>query len=76
MELVIRCNESLMETNNFATDFLRLLIHETLDSNVIALWGRGNIASRQQVVDVVAMNHVNTAPQVDAAVTLKVLCCH
>ena len=37
MELVIRCNESLMETNNFAADFLRLLIHETLDSNVITL---------------------------------------
>ena len=70
MELVIRCNESLMETNNFAADFLRLLIHETLDSNVIALWGRGNIAGCKQVVDVVAMNHVNTAPQVDTAVTL------
>ena len=37
MELVICCNESLMETDNFAADFLGLLIHETLDSNVIAL---------------------------------------
>ena len=37
MELVIRCNESLVETNNFAADLLRLLIHETLDSNVITL---------------------------------------
>jgi len=37
MELVIRCNESLVETNNFTADLLRLLINETLDSNVSAL---------------------------------------
>ena len=47
MELVIRCNESLVETNNFAADFLRLLIHKTLDSNVIALWRRGDITGCQ-----------------------------
>lgn len=62
MELVIRCNESLVETNNFTADLLRLLINETLDSNVSALWRRGDVAGCQQVVDVVAMNHVNTTP--------------
>ena len=36
MELIVICDESFMETNNFAADFLRLLIDKTLDSNVTA----------------------------------------
>jgi hypothetical protein len=60
MELVVGCKEALMKTNYFAAYFISFLINETLDSNMVTLGRRCDVSCSEQVVNVIAVDHVNT----------------